>query len=76
MALQRARSVLFCSLLLLVFTKISFSADKPAWAPIPADELALKDDPEAAGAPAIILYREYVADDVNRFVAEYVRMKD
>lgn len=75
MALQRARSVLFCSLLLLVFTKISFSADKPAWAPVPADELALKDDPEAAGAPAIILYREYVADDVNRFVAEYVRMK-
>jgi|SRR5271157_588112 len=65
---------------LLVFVALlGWSALVPAqqsgWSPIPADELALKDDPSAPGAPALILYRDMVADDKKGVMTEHVRIK-
>ena len=33
------------------------------WEPVPTDELALKEEPKAPGAPAIILYWNVAIDD-------------
>ena len=45
------------------------------WAPIPPDELALKDDPLNPGAPAIILYRETVINHRKGFESHHYRIK-
>ena len=70
---QRIISAIFA---FVILATIALAQDaKPAWPTITPDELALKDDPAAPGAAALALYREYIADDVNRFVGEYLRIK-
>src|SRR5580704_10204059 len=50
------------------------------WLPVPAEDLALKDNPANHGAHAMILYRESTMDEKNvtvdgASVREYVRIK-
>ncbi len=52
----------------------SSSAADP-WPPISKEELALKDNPALPNSPAMILYREVYADDVQSFRSEYYRVK-
>jgi hypothetical protein len=50
----------------------------PAWAdwpPIPPEDLKMTDLPEQKGAPAVILLREEVADDLNNYHSVYERIK-
>jgi Domain of Unknown Function with PDB structure (DUF3857) len=66
-------------LLTLLYILPSVSAPAPqagkAWSAIPADELALKDDPFNPGAKAIILFREIAKDDTKAFEFEHYRIK-
>lgn len=45
------------------------------WEPIPAAELALKDDPLRPGAAAVVLYREVFTDHVKSSETHHVRIK-
>jgi len=45
------------------------------WPPISPEEQALKDVPSQPGAPAVILLRQEVADDLNNFHSTYKRIK-
>ena len=45
------------------------------WEPVPTDELALKEEPKAPGAPAIILYRNVAIDDKRSVLSESCRIK-
>ncbi len=45
------------------------------WMPVTAEELALKESPTGPGSPAILLYREHVMDDPERFETVYFRIK-
>ena len=50
----------------------------PAWAywpPISPEDLKMADLPEQKGAPAVILLREEVADDLNNYHSVYERIK-
>lgn len=46
-----------------------------SWVPIPAEELALKDDPASPGAPAVMLFMEQISDDKKGTTAGHVRIK-
>ena len=43
--------------------------------PVPAEELAMKSEPQAPGAPAIILLRDVDRDDLSRHESDYIRIK-
>lgn len=45
------------------------------WLPITAEELAMKSEPKAPGAPAIYLYRQYDFDDHEGRQTVYARLK-
>ena len=63
-------------LAVLFVTGLAVAAQaKDDWAPIPPDELALKDDPLNPGAPAIILYRETFSDHKDSFETHHYRIK-
>jgi hypothetical protein len=51
------------------------STIKVEWQPISEQDLALKDNPAAPGADAMILYREVVIDQLEHSMTEYVRIK-
>jgi Domain of Unknown Function with PDB structure (DUF3857) len=46
-----------------------------SWLPVPAEDLALKDNPASPGAKAMILYRSSDIDAKESDVEEYVRIK-
>lgn len=50
-------------------------ADAEDWLPVSADELHMTSEPEAPGAPAILLYRQVDRDDSRYFERTYVRVK-
>jgi hypothetical protein len=59
-----------------LFCLSSLALDQQAnWAPIPAEEMALKDDPVAPGAVAVILFREQISDDKKGVATEHIRIK-
>jgi hypothetical protein len=71
-------AVFFSVVLWAVHPQQSFAGDD--WLPIPAADLALKDNPASPGAHAMILYRESVVSEkyVNTdgaSITEYVRIK-
>ena len=66
-------STLVCSALLLLST-FPLAADND-WLPIPAADLALKDNPASPGANAMILYRESDMDSNTSSAKEYFRIK-
>src|SRR4051794_8770462 len=45
------------------------------WPPITPEEQALKDVEEQLGAPAVILERQEIADDLNNYHSTYKRIK-
>ena len=51
------------------------SGQQANWAPIPAEEMAFKDDPVAPGAVAVILFREQISDDKKGMATEHIRIK-
>jgi hypothetical protein len=65
--------VFFCLILCVAHSQRSFAGDD--WLPIPAADLALKDNPASPGAHAMILYRESDTDSKESSVLEYVRIK-
>ncbi len=53
-------------------------AEKPkpfAWQPVTPEELAMKEHPKLAGAPAMILNRESYSNDVESYETHYYRIK-
>lgn len=67
------RWVLFCPFLIaFLLCQSLYSAD---WPPISPEELKMTDEPLAPGAPAIILYKERVDNDILGVHRLYVRMK-
>jgi len=50
-------------------------AQEGTWETVPADELALKQEPKAPGAAAIILYRRLDIDDKKSNLTESTRIK-
>jgi hypothetical protein len=59
-------------LLSLALPALSHADD---WKPISPEELALKDNPDEPGAPAMILYRELEHNGEQGYRTEYVRIK-
>ena len=47
----------------------------PDWLPVDPAELALKDCAGDPGAPAMVLYRQEITDDVNQTLTVYLRIK-
>jgi Domain of Unknown Function with PDB structure (DUF3857)/Transglutaminase-like superfamily len=45
------------------------------WLPVSPDELQMTSEPQAPGAPAVILYRQVDRDDSHNFEDVYVRVK-
>lgn len=45
------------------------------FAPVPKEDLALKDNPQRPGSPAMILEREVYTDDEKRYQTEWKRIK-
>jgi hypothetical protein len=67
----KARIVL-CAISLVSFSLLARAAEWPAITP---EQRALKDVQEQPGAPAIILERQEVADDLNNFHSTFKRIK-
>jgi hypothetical protein len=65
--------VFFFAVLWAAHPQRSFAGDD--WLPVPAADLALKDNPASPGAHAMILYRESDMDSKESSVLEYVRVK-
>ena len=65
--------VFFFAFLCVSRTPLSFAGDD--WLPVPAADLALKDNAASPGANAMILYRESDMDSKESSVLEYVRIK-
>jgi hypothetical protein len=64
--------------LLAVFASRPTSAsasDQNHFQPVSPEELAMKSEPQAPGAPAIILYRQVDRDDSGQHEFDYVRIK-
>lgn len=65
--------------LLLLACRLAAVAATPQgggqWSEIPADELAIKDDPFNPGAKAIVLYHEVSNDDVRQLESHHYRIK-
>jgi hypothetical protein len=68
-------SVLTLFLYVLAAPARAESKIKVEWQPISGDDLALKDNPAAPGADAMILYRQVVIDDWDNSTTEYIRIK-
>ena len=62
-------------LIMLLWCCADAFAQQSGWEPIPADELALKDDLATPGASALILYRDNIADDKKGVMTEHFRIK-
>jgi len=60
------------AILLVSLSPLAFAADWPAITP---EEQALKDVAEQSGAPAVILERQEIADDLNNFHSTFKRIK-
>ena len=58
--------------LALTLTLPCWAAD---WPPLAPDDMKMTDLPQQKGAPAVILLREEVADDLNNFHSVYMRVK-
>jgi hypothetical protein len=69
------QSALRAVVVLCLFAGGYASAQQGNWDPIPADELALKEEPQAAGAAAVILSRTLVTDDKQGVISASVRIK-
>jgi Domain of Unknown Function with PDB structure (DUF3857) len=65
--------VFFFVVLCVSHSQRSFAGDD--WLPVPAADLALKDNAASPGANAMILYRESDMDSEESSVLEYVRIK-
>lgn len=68
------RRLMLLYVFLLCVTALG-SCQQGGWAPIPAEEMAFKDDPTSAGAPAVILLMEQISDDKRGTTTEHVRIK-
>src|SRR5437763_3033800 len=71
-ALRVLRVVLFPLLFALTLTQLSRATD---WPPIAPEDLKLASLKEQPGAPAVILDREEIDDDMNNFESVYERIK-
>jgi len=73
---NRPGLLVWAALALIVFSASGITvAQQGAWEPVPADELALKDEPKAPGASAIILFRSLAIDDKRGTLTESTRIK-
>ena len=63
------------AIVLLVCISGPIAEAKGNWEPVPTEELALKEEPKAPGAPAIILYRNVAIDDRRSVLSESSRIK-
>lgn len=63
------------TVVLLAFFAPAFAQIPESWAPIPAEELALKDNPAEPGSAAMILYKQVHTDDIKLFEQHHVRIK-
>ncbi|MBV9181638.1 MAG: DUF3857 domain-containing protein, partial [Acidobacteria bacterium] len=70
--MRLARWATLPTILPFVLAATSFAAD---WPPISPDELAMTSIQEQPGAPAVILEREEIDDDMNNFESVYERIK-
>ncbi|HEY0565960.1 MAG TPA: DUF3857 domain-containing protein [Terriglobales bacterium] len=61
--------------LLLAVVLLTTCAFAQKWQPINPEELKMTSVPEAPGAKAVILYRDFYEDDDQYFATEYVRLK-
>ncbi len=60
---------------LLACAALARAQTAEAWLPVPAEELALKDNPAKPGSEAMVLYRESHKDDTKSFERHHVRIK-
>jgi hypothetical protein len=63
---QRSRFVFYLSSMLTVLIMVSASRASVGFQPVSPAELTMTSEPQAPGAPAIILYREVDRDDYGR----------
>jgi hypothetical protein len=73
MSNARASSRLLLGIALLISLVSACAAAD--WPPITPEEQALKDVKEQPGAPAVILERQEIADDLNNYHSTYKRIK-
>ena len=73
MSNARATSRLLLGISLLISLVSACAAAD--WPPITPEEQALKDVEEQPGAPAVILERQEIADDLNNYHSTYKRIK-
>jgi hypothetical protein len=73
--LSRKILLVFVIVLLAVLARAQGKAQGNRWEPIPPEDLALKDNRLQPGAPAMILYRESIADNDSGVTTNYHRIK-
>src|SRR3984957_10421191 len=59
----------------LIFCAGSMPVHADDWLPIPPDDLKMRSEPLAPGAPAILLYRQVDRDDNGPLESNYARIK-
>jgi hypothetical protein len=69
-SLYRCALLLFASLLVLPHEAVAVD-----WPPIDPADLAMTSLPQQPGAPAVVLYHEEIADDINNMHSVYLRIK-
>ena len=72
---MRVRCALYAISIFLFFSIMTTKSAAVDWPPITAEEQTLRDLKEQPGAPAVILEREEVADDLNNFHSTFKRIK-